>query len=268
MNQIMMNVLTMDKKLEQTMNTSLLEIDNLEVRIGDKTILHGANLTIEGGTVHVIFGPNGSGKTSLVGAIMGLPQYEVTGGDIKFKGESILSLPIHERAKLGIGLAFQRPPAVKGVTLFHLLKAVKGSEDNILPAAESLNLKDYLHRDINKGFSGGEIKRSEILQLKLMDPALLMLDEPESGVDFENIVLLSDIIREMLQKELPITDRKKSGLIITHTGFIIQHIQTDVGHVILDGRILCSGNPQEILQIIRKHGFEKCVECLEKREKR
>ncbi len=249
------------------MNTPLLEIGDLKVKIGDKTILHGLNLTIEEGTVHVIFGPNGSGKTTLVGAIMGLPQYEVVDGDIKFKGESILSLPAHERAKLGIGLAFQRPPAVKGVSLFHLLKAVKGSGDDIFAAAESLNLKDYLHRDINKGFSGGEIKRSEVLQMKLMDPALLMLDEPESGVDFENIVLLSDIIREMLEKKHPIITRKKSGLIITHTGFIIQHIQTDVGHVILDGRILCSGSPQEILEIIRKHGFEKCVECLEKEGK-
>jgi len=249
------------------MNIPLLEIDNLKVRIGDKTILHGVNLTIEEGTVHVIFGPNGSGKTTLVGAIMGLPQYRVVEGDIKFRGRSVLPLPVYERAKLGIGLAFQRPPAVKGVSLFHLLKVVKGSEDDIFSAAESLNLKGHLYRDINKGFSGGEIKRSEILQMKLMAPDLLMLDEPESGVDFENIVLLSDTIKEMLEKELPITKRKKSGLIITHTGFIIQHIQTDVGHVILDGRILCSGNPQEILEIIRKHGFEKCAECLEKKER-
>jgi len=249
------------------MNTPLLEIDNLMVKVGDKIILHGINLTIEEGTVHVIFGPNGSGKTTLVGAIVGLPQYGVIGGDIKFKGESILTLPVNKRAKLGIGLAFQRPPAVKGLDLFHLLKAVKGSEEDILPAAESLNLKDYLHRDINKGFSGGEIKRSEILQLKLMNPVLLMLDEPESGVDFENIVLLSEIIKEMLEKKHPIITRRKSGLIITHTGFIIHHIQTDVGHVILDGRILCSGNPQEILEIIRKNGFERCVECLEKKGK-
>jgi len=250
------------------MNTCLLEIKNLKVKIGDKTILHGVNLAIDEGTVHVIFGPNGSGKTTLVGAIMGLPQYEVVDGDIKFKGQSILSMPSHERAKLGIGLAFQRPPAVKGVNLFHLLKAVKRNEDDILAAAEALNLKDYLHRDMNKGFSGGEIKRSEVLQMKLMRPTMLMLDEPESGVDFENIVLLSDIIKEMLEKKHPIVTRKTSGLIITHTGLILEHIQADVGHVILDGRILCSGNPQEILEAIRTHGFERCLECLEKQRKR
>lgn len=249
------------------MNTPLLQIDSLEVRIGDKTILHGVNLNIEEGTLHVIFGPNGSGKTTLVGVIMGLPQYGVVAGDIRFKGESILSLPVNKRAKLGIGLAFQRPPVIKGVNLFHLLKALKRDGANILSSAERLNLKDYLHRDINKGFSGGEIKRSEILQMKMMDPALLLLDEPESGVDFENIVLLSDIIKEMLEKELPITKRRKSGLIITHTGFIIEHLRPDVGHVILEGRILCSGNPQEILEIIREHGFEKCAECLEKKKK-
>ena len=244
------------------MNTPLLEIENLKVEIGNKRILHGVNLTIEEGTVHVIFGPNGSGKTTLVGAIMGLPQYRVTDGDIKFKGKSITSLPVHKRAKLGIGLAFQRPPAVKGVSLFYLLKAIKGSENDILAAADSMNLKDHLHRDINKGFSGGEIKRSEILQMRLMNPALLMLDEPESGVDFENILLISEIIKEILEKEISITKRKKSGLVITHTGFIIQHIQADVGHVILNGKILCSGNPQEILGRIKKYGFEKCAECL------
>ncbi len=250
------------------MSISLLKINNLKVRVGNKIILHEVNLTIKEGTVHVIFGPNGSGKTTLVGAIMGLPQYEIVAGDIKFKGKSILPLAVHERAKLGIGLAFQRPPVVKGVSLFHLLKALKKSEKDIFSSAENLNLKDHLYRDINKEFSGGEIKRSEILQIKLMDPLLLMLDEPESGVDFENITLLSKIIKETLEKGLPIIKRKKSGLIITHTGFIIQHIPTDVGHVILNGRILCSGNPQEILESIRKYGFEKCAECLEKKKEK
>jgi len=250
------------------MSISLLKINNLKVRVGDKIILREVNLTIKEGTVHVIFGPNGSGKTTLVGAIMGLPQYKIVAGDIKFKGESILPLAVHERAKLGIGMAFQRPPVVKGVSLFHLLKALKKSEKNIFSSAESLNLKDHLYRDINKEFSGGEIKRSEIFQMKLMNPSLLMLDEPESGVDFENIALLSKIIKKTLEKELPIVKRKKSGLIITHTGFIIQHIQTDVGHVILDGRMLCSGNPQEILERIKECGFEKCAECLEKMKKK
>jgi len=249
------------------MSVHLLKINNLKVRVGNKIILREVNLTIKEGTVHVIFGPNGSGKTTLVGAIMGLPQYKIVTGDIKFKGESILPLAVHERAKLGIGLAFQRPPVVKGVSLFHLLKALKKSEKDIFSSAGSLNLKDHLYRDINKEFSGGEIKRSEIFQMKLMNHSLLMLDEPESGVDFENITLLSKIIKETLEKELPIIKRKKSGLIITHTGFIIQHIQTDVGHVILNGRILCSGNPHEILESIREYGFEKCAECLEKKKK-
>ena len=241
----------------------ILEIEDLRVKVGDRMVLDGVNLSIEEGMVHVIFGPNGSGKTTLVGSIVGLPQYERLSGDIRFMGKSILSLPTHERARLGIGLAFQHPPAIRGLTPLHLFRALGHKEENFLPEAQRLNLVEHLEKGLNKGLSGGEIKRSEILQLKLIEPSFVILDEPESGVDFENIMLLSTVIREMLEKDKPISRRKKSGLIITHTGFIIQHVEADVGHVILKGKILCSGNPHEILETVREKGFEDCVKCFE-----
>ncbi len=244
------------------MNNLLLEIEHLTVEVGGHTILSDFHLAIQEGTTHVIFGPNGSGKSTLLGTMMGLPQYKVLNGDIRFQGQSILDMPVHERANLGLGLAFQHPPTIKGVTLKKMLETIQKSEDNLLFSAERLRMKEYLHRDINRGFSGGEAKRSEILQLKMMAPQLMMLDEPESGVDFENIAILADVIKDMLGKDLPQEKRSRSGLIITHTGFIIQHIGADVGHVIINGRIVCSGNPHTIFEKIQKCGFDECPICM------
>lgn len=244
------------------MSTPLLQIEHLTVQVGEKTILKDFQLTIAEGTTHVIFGPNGSGKSTLLGTIMGLPQYKVINGNIQVRGKSIINLPVYERAKMGLGLAFQHPPMVKGVVLKKLLESIQKSDENLLFAADRLRMKEYLHRDINRGFSGGETKRSEILQLKLMSPDLLMLDEPESGVDFENIAILADVIKDMLDKDLPQKKRSRSGLIITHTGFIIQHIGADVGHVILNGQIVCSGNPNTIFEKIQNCGFDECPICM------
>ncbi len=243
------------------MKTPLLEISHLEVQVSDHTILKDLHLTIEEGTTHVIFGPNGSGKSTLVCAIIGLPQYKITKGDIKYKGRSIINIPVYERSKLGLGLAFQHPPIVKGVVLKKLLQTIQTTDENLLFSADRLRMKEYLHRDINRGFSGGEAKRSEILQMKLMAPSLLMLDEPESGVDFENIAIIADVLKDMLEKDKKPKERNRSGLIITHTGFIIQHIGADIGHVILDGKIICSGNPQTIFQKIQTCGFDQCALC-------
>lgn len=243
------------------MKHPLLEIIHLEVKVSDHTILKDLHLTIEEGTTHVVFGPNGSGKSTLVSTIVGLPQYKVTNGDIKFKGRSILKMPVHERAALGLGLAFQHPPVIKGVTLQKLLETIQTTDENLLFSADRLHMKEYLHRDINRGFSGGEAKRSEILQMKLMTPSLLMLDEPESGVDFENIAIIADVLKDMLEKDKKQAERNRSGLIITHTGFIIQHIGADIGHVILNGKIICSGDPEKIFQKIQTCGFDQCAFC-------
>lgn len=243
------------------MNHPLLEIIHLEVKVGSHTILKDFHLTIEEGTTHVIFGPNGSGKSTLLGAIIGLPHYKITHGDIRFKGESILDKAVHERAQLGLGLAFQHPPVIKGVILKKLLESIQTTDENLLFTSDRLRMKEYLHRDINRGFSGGEAKRSEILQMKLMAPSLLMLDEPESGVDFENIAIIADVLKDMLEKDKASQDRNRSGLIITHTGFIIQHIGADIGHVILNGKIICSGDPDKIFQKIQTCGFDQCAFC-------
>ncbi len=144
----------------------MLEITDLHVEVDNKPILQGLNLHIKPGETHILFGPNGSGKSTLLGAIMGFGRYRITAGKILFKGQDITPLSTHERAALGIGLAFQRPPVLRGVTLQELLKiSARGRADSFEEAAKSLNLSEFMPRDVNYGFSGGEVKRSEMLQL-------------------------------------------------------------------------------------------------------
>ncbi|RKZ00761.1 MAG: ABC transporter ATP-binding protein, partial [Candidatus Hydrothermota bacterium] len=143
----------------------LLKVESLEVEVGGHKILKGVDLSIREGEIHVLFGPNGSGKTTLLGAIMGLPQYKILSGRIIFKGMDITDMPPNERAKLGIGLAFQKPPAVRGVRLGKLVELINRSGKSVDELAEMLNLNSHLLRDLNLGFSGGETKRSEMLQL-------------------------------------------------------------------------------------------------------
>ena len=238
-----------------------LLVKDLVVEADGKEILKGINLQIRDGEAHVLFGPNGSGKSSLLLAIMGSPKYEVTHGKIYFNGKDITELPTHERAKLGIGLALQHPPQVKGVKLRKLLEYINNNQ--IEELAEELKLKEHLERDVNVDFSGGEAKRSELLQLIVQSPSLVLLDEPESGVDLENMALVGKILEKLL-KRYPIKERRVSGLIITHTGYVLDYITADVGHVMLDGRIICTGNPYDILITIREHGFLPCTECWKK----
>ncbi len=240
----------------------ILEIEDLQVKAGDKLVLNGVSLRIGYGKLHVIFGPNGSGKSTLLGAVMGLPQYKVIGGDIKFKGRSILSLSTDERAKLGIGLAFQKPPLIKGVKLRTLLTALGGKPEEIEVAARRLNLFSHLDREINHGFSGGEMKRSEILQLLFQKADFYLLDEPESGVDLENITLIAELISELLERQKHIVERKKSGILITHTGHILNYLRADIAHVMVDGRIVCSGSPMDVLSQIKEKGYKECVRCV------
>lgn len=252
----------------------MLRIEDLYVQVGDRTILKGVNLHIKPGETHVLFGPNGSGKSTLLGAIMGFARYKITQGKIYFKGEDITHLSVHERAKRGIGIAFQRPPVLRGVNLRELLLiSGKEREVNIEELASPLNMTDFLSRDVNYGFSGGEMKRSEMLQLLVQNPDLVLLDEPESGVDIENIALIGQSINQLLQKDGLLGEersrwemkkaRRKAGLIITHTGYILDYVPADVGHVLYEGKLSCSGlNPRELLGCIHKLGYGECIRCL------
>ncbi len=243
----------------------MLEIKQLSVAIEDREILHDINLSIGTGETHVLFGPNGSGKTTLLMAIMGFPRYKVTRGNIIFNGRDITGLPLDERARLGIGMSFQRPPIVRGVKVRDMITAclrAEAKEGDVERLAEKTNLADFLGRELNYGFSGGELKRSELMQLLAQRPELALLDEPESGVDLENIALIGKLIDELLEKDCPIRSRKCMGLIISHTGYILEYVNARTGFIMLDGRIGCVGDPREMLATIKEKGYEECVRCL------
>jgi len=242
----------------------MLEIKDLTVGIDGKEILHDVNMTIKGGETNILFGPNGSGKTTLLMAIMGFPRYRITKGKIIFRGKDITMLPLDERARLGIGMSFQRPPVVRGVKTRDMVAAClrgRGDDETITKLAGKASLADFLDRDINSGFSGGEIKRSEMLQLMAQKPQLTLLDEPESGVDLVNIALIGDLINELLEKDCPIRERKCTGLIITHTGHILDYVNAHTGYVMCDGTIICEGDPHEILKTIKEKGYKACISC-------
>ena len=250
----------------------MLQIEDLQVVLGDKEILKHIDLEIRPGETHVLFGPNGSGKTSLLMTIMGYPRYEVKAGKIVFKGKDITHLSIDERARLGIGMSYQRPPTINGLKTRQMIKlcAKEGvDEDNL---ARRVNFEEFLDRDVNAGFSGGEIKRSELLQLMAQAPDLMLFDEPESGVDMENISLVGQTIASLLEKDDPSAqakskmrarlERTKMGLIITHTGHILDYVSADRGQVLYDGMLSCVSNPREILRCVGESGYEECVRCI------
>ncbi|MGC9325639.1 MAG: ABC transporter ATP-binding protein [Desulfomonilia bacterium] len=240
---------------------SFLHIKDLHVEVEGKKIIRGIDLDLDMGKTAIIFGPNGSGKSTLLGAIAGLPGYEITRGEIWFKGRNLKGLTIDERSRMGIGLSFQYPPAIKGVRLATLLGTLSQGLNTVQENAERLNLTSYLERDINVGFSGGERKRSEILQLMIQNPDLVLLDEPESGVDIENISVISSALKILLEKDKPISKRNKSAIIITHTGYILDYIKADISYVIMEGHVLGCGAPGEIFEEIRNHGYTKCCTC-------
>ncbi len=249
----------------------MLQVEDLQVKLGDKEILKHIDLEIHPGETHILFGPNGSGKTSLLMTIMGYPRYRVTGGKIVFKGEDITNMPINERARLGIGVSYQRPPTINGVKTRQMVQICAKGEVDAEALAEKVNFSEFLERDINAGFSGGEIKRSELLQLMAQDPDLLLFDEPESGVDLENISLIGDTISTLLQRDFKLNSKKtqkerrkertRMGLIITHTGFILDYITADKGQVLYEGVLTCTSNPREIFKCISQVGYGECVKC-------
>jgi Fe-S cluster assembly ATP-binding protein len=242
----------------------MLKIKDLSVSVEGKEIIHDVNMTIKNGETHVLFGPNGAGKSTLLMAIMGFPKYRVTKGSISFKGKDITGLTVDKRARMGIGMSFQRPPVVRGVKTRDMVAAcLKGSGDGdtIAQLASKADLDEFLERDINYGFSGGEIKRSELMQLLAQKPELTLMDEPESGVDLVNIALIGELMNELLEKNCPIQYRKCMGLIITHTGHILDYVNARTGYVMCDGTIGCVGDPHEMLATIREKGYDECIRC-------
>ena len=252
----------------------MLLIEDLYVAIDDKVILKGIDLEIHPGETHILFGPNGSGKTSLLMTIMGYPNYRVVKGKISFKGEDITHMPIDERARRGIGMSYQRPPTINGLKTRQMVKICAGEDVDVQGLAARMNFTDFLDRDVNSGFSGGEIKRSELLQLLAQDADFMMFDEPESGVDMENITLVGRTIASLLQKDdgngkgqnktkmQKKLERTKMGLIITHTGYILDYVAADKGQVLFDGKLSCVNNPREILSCVGESGYKECVKCI------
>jgi Fe-S cluster assembly ATP-binding protein len=246
--------------------TDLLEIRGLGVEVDGQELLHDVNLTIPEGEVHALLGPNGSGKTSLMMTIMGFTAYEVTNGQILFAGQDITELNLTERARLGISVAQQRPPTIAGVKLRHVLEyAVAGvpqRANEVNGLIKEAQMERFLDRDVNGNLSGGEIKRSELLQLLVSHPKLAMMDEPDSGVDLESLSIVGNMINALFAIEAACPTKRRAGLVITHTGHILKYVEADKAHIMMDGTIACSGNPHLILDIISEHGYEECVRCI------
>jgi Fe-S cluster assembly ATP-binding protein len=239
----------------------MLRIEDLHVEAGGKEILKGIDLEIGGGRTYVLFGPNGSGKSTLLAAIMGLGHCKVTKGRIFYNGVDITNMSIDERAKLGIGMMMQRPPNLVGVKLKDLVKAVSGNDD-IVERASEFRMDSFMDRDINVGFSGGEIKRSELLQLAAQKPKFVLLDEPESGVDLESVGLIGKKVHDLLYKGPNCSSGNAvSALVITHTGQILDYIGADRAYILIDGKIKCSGRPGDLLKDIREKGYKECIQC-------
>ncbi len=245
---------------------NILEINNLTVQAGEKTLLNNLNLTIPAGEVHALLGQNGSGKTTLMMTLMGFSGYEITNGVILFKGEDISKLNVYERAQLGIAISLQRSPTIDGVTLrsllSHILRKTENADEKIIELAKLTNMEKFLDRSINDGLSGGEIKRAELLQLLAMDPQFSMMDEPDSGVDIVSLQLVGDLIKRVFTADEKHPAKRKSGLIITHSGNILNFVNIDKAHIMHEGRIGCSGNASIMLDNISKYGYEECIHCI------
>ncbi|MCW4021452.1 MAG: ABC transporter ATP-binding protein [Candidatus Bathyarchaeota archaeon] len=240
---------------------NILEIKNLSVEVSGNKLLENVNLSIPKGEVHILFGPNGSGKSSLIMTILGFPSYTITSGEIWFKGKNITNLPVNERVKLGINVAFQNPPAIRGVKLGGIMNSLLASRDEVGKLIDKVKFPpEFLERDVNLGFSGGEIKKSEVLQMLAQGGDFVMLDEPDSGVDVENLQLVGGVINEML--------KERSALIITHLGYILRYVNADRAHVLINGTVACSDDPIKVLGQILNGGYAWCMKCPKVRKTR
>ncbi|HCS9100682.1 TPA: Fe-S cluster assembly ATPase SufC [Staphylococcus pseudintermedius] len=241
---------------------STLEIKNLHVSIDDKEILKGVNLTINTGEIHAIMGPNGTGKSTLSSAIMGHPSYEVTQGEVLLDGVNVLELEVDERAKAGLFLAMQYPSEITGVTNADFMRSAinaqreEGNEINLMQFIKKLDKqmdfldmdKDMAQRYLNEGFSGGEKKRNEILQLMMLQPKFAILDEIDSGLDIDALKVVSKGINEMRGEEF-------GSLIITHYQRLLNYITPDHVHVMYNGIVVKSGGA-ELAKRLEEEGYE------------
>ena len=245
---------------------SQLEIKNLHVSIEDKEILKGLSLTIKQGEIHAIMGPNGTGKSTLAYTLMGHPNYTVTAGEVIFKGQNLLELEPDERSRLGVFLAFQYPVAIPGVTVANFLRSAINSrrravnpEDKGLPIPEFRKMlkekMDTLKMDhtfagryLNDGFSGGEKKRAEILQMATLKPEIAILDETDSGLDIDALRIVAEGVNALSGSDLGV-------LVITHYQRLLNYIKPQFVHIMLDGRIVESGGPELALHL-GEHGYD------------
>ena len=243
------------------MPDATLVIEDLHVAVADKQILRGVDLTVEPGRVHALMGPNGSGKSTLAYALAGHPGYRITGGKVSFKGEDVLGLTPDERARLGMFLAMQYPVEVPGVSVTNFLRtainAVRGEDVPVREFArelrEQMRLLDmdpkFAERSLNEGFSGGEKKRHEILQMALLRPELAILDETDSGLDVDALRVVADGVNQLRGPGLGI-------LLITHYTRVLRYISPDFVHVMVEGRVVQSGGP-ELADDLEASGYER-----------
>jgi len=233
------------------MKKVLLKIEKLKVEGNGKEILKGINLQIKKGEIQALLGPNASGKSTLAQAILGNPKYKTTQGKIFFEGKEITKLTPEKRAKLGLALAWQSPPAIKGVRLSQLLEKIAQTKPKTQIAGSKL-----LEREVNVDFSGGEKKISELSQVMSLKPKLVIFDEIDSGLDLEKVEKVAKIIK----KEL--LNNKVSILLITHWGQILNYLKPDLVNVILNGKIICKEQDfKKVMRVIKKYGYEKCKKC-------
>lgn len=254
-------------------NVPMLEIENLHVSIEDTEILRGVNLTINQGEIHAIMGPNGSGKSTLANVIAGNPEYEVTEGSIRFFGEDILELAPDERAQAGIFLAFQYPTVIPGVSMANFLRMAVTNVRNARAKRDDVDQKPFTPREfrklmrekmqllkidesfatryLNEGFSGGEKKRAEILQMALLDPTLAVMDETDSGLDIDALRVVSEQVNHLMNPNLGI-------LLITHYQRLLDYIKPDHVHIMITGRVVQSGGPELAMELEAK-GYENLL---------
>jgi len=241
-------------------DTATLEIHDLHATVEGKEILKGIDLTVSQGEIHALMGPNGSGKSTLANVLMGRPGYAVSQGEVKFKGEDVLALTPDQRAQRGLFLAFQYPTEVPGVSVVNFLrtayKAVKGEEISALAFRKHMKEKmsllgvedSMVQRYVNQGFSGGEKKRNEVLQLAVLEPEMAILDETDSGLDIDSLREVATGVAQLAGPDLGV-------LIITHYQRILNYITPDRVHVMMEGRIVKTGGP-ELAHELEQKGYE------------
>ena len=240
----------------------LFQIEGLHVRAAGAEILRGVDLVVGAGEVHALMGPNGSGKSTLASTLLGSPEYEVTAGRILFKGDDITAWPADVRGKAGMFLAFQYPQAIAGVSVLNFLRQALSARKGIDLSVLELRLSimewmdrldmdpSFMDRYLNEGFSGGEKKRNEILQMAILEPELAVLDETDSGLDIDALKVVAKGVQEVR------SDRPGLGVLaITHYQRLLDHLQPDVVHILMDGVVVDSGGP-ELAERLEREGYE------------